>query len=122
MPWIDKETCTSCGICAEECPVDAIAIENDGAEIDMNECISCAICHNICPVEAIRHNSERVEFWINEKIDDAQSKLKQCQEILEDPNTCDKSLGRIIHKYRMMGNIFLSAAEKLEDIKQKKEG
>jgi NAD-dependent dihydropyrimidine dehydrogenase PreA subunit len=29
MPWVDKDKCTGCGICIEECPVGAISMEND---------------------------------------------------------------------------------------------
>ena len=27
MPWVDKNECTGCGICVEECPVDTISME-----------------------------------------------------------------------------------------------
>jgi len=33
--------CIGCGICVEECPVDAIVMEDEMAEIYMNDCIHC---------------------------------------------------------------------------------
>lgn len=45
--------CISCGACAGECPVNAIA-EGDGKyEIDENTCIDCGACEGVCPVGAI---------------------------------------------------------------------
>jgi dissimilatory sulfite reductase (desulfoviridin) alpha/beta subunit len=60
MPWINKEMCTGCGICVEECPADAITLEDDGAVIDEEECIRCGNCHDVCREEAARHDSERI--------------------------------------------------------------
>ena len=60
MPWVDEEKCVACGICVEECPVDAITMENQTARIDMEECIKCGHCHEVCPQEAVRHDKERI--------------------------------------------------------------
>jgi|GEM_PF-6639652 len=32
MPWIDQQSCTGCGICVDECPVDTISMKNEEAE------------------------------------------------------------------------------------------
>lgn len=48
---IDAE-CISCGVCAGECPVDAIT-EGDGIYvIDGDACIDCGACAEACPVDA----------------------------------------------------------------------
>jgi len=61
MPWVNQEMCTGCGTCIEECPVDAIALTEDGlARIDEEQCIRCGTCHDVCPAEAVRHDSERI--------------------------------------------------------------
>ena len=61
MPWINKEMCTGCGVCVEECPVDAIEQQADGlAEINDAKCIRCGRCHDVCPQEAVRHDGERI--------------------------------------------------------------
>ena len=47
------ENCIKCGVCAEQCPVEAIS-EGDGKyEINPDVCVSCGSCAEQCPVEAI---------------------------------------------------------------------
>lgn len=60
MPWIRAEDCVSCGVCVNECPVDAISMMGEGAVIDERVCIRCGKCHDVCPHEAVRHDSERI--------------------------------------------------------------
>ncbi len=43
--------CTACGICASECPVDAIPADNPSFT-DKDKCISCMHCISVCPVQA----------------------------------------------------------------------
>lgn len=57
-PEVDKETCTSCGICYKFCPEGCIVIKEDGAEIDLEYCKGCGICANECPFNAIEMKKE----------------------------------------------------------------
>ena len=60
MPWVNREMCTGCGVCVDECPVNAMAVDNGKADIDEEDCIRCGRCHDVCPQEAVRHDSERI--------------------------------------------------------------
>lgn len=54
VPKATKE-CTNCGICAEECPVQAIDRENP-KKVDEKTCISCMRCIAVCPQGARKLN------------------------------------------------------------------
>ena len=45
--------CTGCGVCADNCPAEAITIENRRARMDLSTCIRCYCCHELCPQHAI---------------------------------------------------------------------
>jgi len=60
MPWINKELCTGCQTCVDECSVGAIFMEEDIAFIKEDECIRCGVCHDVCPDDAVRHDGERI--------------------------------------------------------------
>ncbi len=49
---VDKDICTGCGLCMEECPVEAIKLEDEIAVVS-DDCIECGICTDVCPVGAI---------------------------------------------------------------------
>ncbi len=55
-PWyiipknVDSKACTQCGICEEEYPVNAVAL-NPYPEFDLN-CIDCFNCIRCCPEDA----------------------------------------------------------------------
>ena len=52
-PSIKKENCTKCGVCIENCDVDAIKMTDQGAEIT-DKCIGCAMCIAVCEFSAVR--------------------------------------------------------------------
>ena len=55
-PKVNKEECTGCGTCVEECPVEAIIIdENENcAVVDEDECVDCGACEEACPTGAMK--------------------------------------------------------------------
>lgn len=50
------KACTSCGVCAAECPVQAIDRANP-KKVDEKACISCMRCISICPHSARKINA-----------------------------------------------------------------
>ncbi len=50
---VDKKRCTSCGVCARSCPVDAIVVD-DHPVFDYHKCIACYCCYELCPEHAVK--------------------------------------------------------------------
>lgn len=53
-PYILKDRCVKCGICAETCPLQEKAIVMKGyPKYDYRRCIKCYCCQEMCPQKAI---------------------------------------------------------------------
>ncbi len=51
---VSADSCTSCGECADICPMDAVAEGPEGAYlVNPDRCIGCGLCASVCPAHAI---------------------------------------------------------------------
>lgn len=52
MILVEQTKCTACGVCIPDCPLNAIAIENNSVVI-LENCVSCGICVRKCKLGAL---------------------------------------------------------------------
>jgi len=51
---VNADECTGCGTCVDECPSEAISLNDDDiAVVNADECTDCGECVDACPTEAI---------------------------------------------------------------------
>ncbi|MGB5911179.1 MAG: CoB--CoM heterodisulfide reductase iron-sulfur subunit A family protein [Promethearchaeia archaeon] len=81
--YINPDKCTGCGVCGQECPVEAIDTFNEGLAkyaatsvkypqavplvyaINKDCCIGCGICQGVCKAKAVEYEREDEEVEIN---------------------------------------------------------
>lgn len=63
---IKRANCKNCYKCVRTCPVKAIKIKGDQAEVDPARCILCGQCLSACPQKAkeYRHDLNMVKSWL----------------------------------------------------------
>lgn len=117
MPWVSQDMCTGCGLCVNECPVDAIELQASGlAKIDERVCIRCGKCHDVCPQEAVRHDGERVPQEVADNLRWVQGLLGHYNELQERSALIQRMI-RFFQKQKKVSEQTLSAltAAKEED-------
>jgi len=115
MPWVNKNMCTGCRVCVENCPSNSIQIANDDkAEINMEECIRCGKCHDICPVEAVRHDSEKLSEKVEENIQTAHRLLDKCKT----KEVKITYINKYIRAFNLKQKVSRLSIEKLNQIKE----
>ncbi|MDD1752054.1 MAG: 4Fe-4S binding protein [Methanotrichaceae archaeon] len=51
---VNREECVSCGTCVDECPEEAIALDDEEiATVNPEKCTECGKCVEACPSSAI---------------------------------------------------------------------
>lgn len=50
----DIDRCVACGVCARQCPREAILIyKGCYAKVDFSKCVGCGLCEKACPAGSI---------------------------------------------------------------------
>lgn len=57
MAYVILDTCNTCGLCVDECPIDAISIGESIYVID-DTCCEFQECVAVCPEDAIVHEDD----------------------------------------------------------------
>ena len=50
---VDPSLCVGCETCVDECPAEAITMEDGIAKVDRKKCTECKTCVDVCPSAAI---------------------------------------------------------------------
>jgi NAD-dependent dihydropyrimidine dehydrogenase PreA subunit len=118
MPWVDENLCIGCGVCVEECPVGAIVLKDDVAEINMSDCIHCGLCHDVCDQEAVRHDSEKIPEEIDRNVGMTKSFMEACEKHLGGPEEQQKCLNRMIKHFNKEKVVAEKTIEKLISMRE----
>lgn len=65
VPLVDEALCDRCGVCAQECRFNALAVLPDKVMVFDNLCHSCGTCEIVCPRDAIKWR-QRCVGWVRE--------------------------------------------------------
>jgi len=69
-PKVKVKDCVGCGECVEHCPVKAIALVEDKANINDDKCIGCGECVIVCPNEAVKIRwNESVPLFLEKMVE-----------------------------------------------------
>jgi ferredoxin len=52
-PGADRDLCTACGACIDQCPAGALSMVDGFPAADMDLCVTCFCCQEICPEKAM---------------------------------------------------------------------
>jgi len=114
MPWVEKSECVGCGVCVQECPVDAIELVEEIAQIDMDKCIRCGICHDVCPQNAVKHDRERIPQEVENNV----GKVKGYMKHFTDEEKKQACLKRSMNFFKFSIAVAEQTLEKLNKIQE----
>jgi len=63
-PMYQKDTCISCGVCAERCPFHAITMKNSSVQLHQRSCFGCGVCVDACKQKAFRFRDADLQYLL----------------------------------------------------------
>jgi len=102
----------------ETCPVDAIDLRDDVAEIHMENCIRCGRCHEVCPEEAVRHDSEKIPVEVEANVSMAMECINACIRYLGDEQEGQKCLNRLLKHFNKEKTVVEKTLERLQMLRK----
>lgn len=67
-PFVDKDACIGCGVCAKNCAHGAISFADRKAEINHDKCVGCGRCIGACLSDAVLPAQDEAFDILNEKM------------------------------------------------------
>jgi len=65
MVCVVTDKCRKCKRCVDVCPMGAFHEGEDQMVINPDDCLGCGVCATECPTEAIKHEEEASDEEIN---------------------------------------------------------
>ena len=81
---VNKEKCIGCSQCVKDCPVSAISLVDNKAEINNERCFKCSHCIAICPVEAVSTDDYNMEEVIPYDKDLKENSISRDSKVVQD--------------------------------------
>jgi uncharacterized protein len=67
-PYVSRELCIGCSICAKNCAHSAITLAESKASINHSKCAGCGRCIGACPRDAVKPASDESNDILNKKV------------------------------------------------------
>ena len=67
-PRIGSEPCSQCEACVEACKEQAIALNDDGPQIDFAACLQCGKCMQVCPTGTLEEGRKGYRVQLGGKL------------------------------------------------------
>ena len=110
---VDKEICRGCKVCSLQkgCPMNAVNVVDDKAEIDRNACINCWRCKKLCPFGALKVETSGYKMHIGGRWGKKVARGIKLNKIFETKEELLKAVEKTILFFKEKGN----AGERFSD-------